>query len=120
MKTILVLVPHTDDGELGCGGTISKLIERGDNVFYAAFSVCEASVPAGMPKDILETEMKRATATLGIKEKNLIIFRYQVRHFDDRRQEILEDMVRLNNKIHPNIVFLPGANDIHQDHQVIA
>ena len=26
-KNILVLAPHTDDGELGLGGTISRLIE---------------------------------------------------------------------------------------------
>lgn len=28
-KNILVLAPHTDDGELGLGGTISRLIEDG-------------------------------------------------------------------------------------------
>ena len=28
-NNILVLAPHTDDGELGLGGTISKLIELG-------------------------------------------------------------------------------------------
>ena len=37
-KNILVLAPHTDDGEFGCGGTIAKLIDQGKNVFYAAFS----------------------------------------------------------------------------------
>jgi len=25
MKNILVLAPHTDDGELGCGGTLAIL-----------------------------------------------------------------------------------------------
>jgi LmbE family N-acetylglucosaminyl deacetylase len=52
-KNVLVLAPHTDDGELGAGGTIAKLIENGANVYYAAFSTAEASVPDGMPKDIL-------------------------------------------------------------------
>ena len=28
-NNILVLAPHTDDGELGVGGTISRLIEEG-------------------------------------------------------------------------------------------
>ncbi len=38
MEKILTLAPDTDDGEIGCGGTIAKFIENGSNVFYAAFS----------------------------------------------------------------------------------
>jgi len=29
IKTALVLAPHPDDGEFGCGGTIKKLTENG-------------------------------------------------------------------------------------------
>ena len=36
-NNVLVLAPHTDDGELGLGGTINYLIESGSNVTYAAF-----------------------------------------------------------------------------------
>lgn len=63
-KNILVLAPHTDDGELGLGGTINYLIEQGKNVVYAAFSTAEQSVPEGFPKDILKTEVKEATLKL--------------------------------------------------------
>ena len=37
IENVLVLAPHTDDGELGLGGTISKLIRQGKNVTYVAF-----------------------------------------------------------------------------------
>ena len=37
-KNVLVLAPHTDDGELGAGGFISKLVEQGAEVTYVAFS----------------------------------------------------------------------------------
>ena len=40
-KNILVLAPHTDDGELGLGGTISRLIEDGKKVTYVAFSTAQ-------------------------------------------------------------------------------
>ena len=39
-KSILVLAPHADDGELGCGGTLNRLIEEGGKVFYMCFSMC--------------------------------------------------------------------------------
>lgn len=119
MKTILVLAPHTDDGELGCGATISKLIEQGAEVFYAAFSICEESVPDGFPRNILETEVKNATSKLGIKPINLIIKKYPVRKFPEFRQDILEDLVQLEKEIRPDIVFMPSSFDIHQDHNTI-
>ena len=51
---ILVLAPHTDDGEFGCGGTIARLVDTGASVTYVAFSSAEESVPEGMDKDILK------------------------------------------------------------------
>ena len=42
-ERILVISPHTDDGELGCGGSIAKFVDEGKEVFYAALSTCEKS-----------------------------------------------------------------------------
>lgn len=44
-NNILVLAPHTDDGELGLGGTISKLIELGKKVTYVAFQPLSSPYP---------------------------------------------------------------------------
>jgi len=116
---ILILAPHTDDGELGCGATISKFIKQKKEVFYVAFSIAEESVPDGFPKNILEDEVKQATKVLNIKSSNLIIKKYKVRNFPKYRQEILEDMVVLNKTIHPDLVVMPSSFDIHQDHKTI-
>jgi len=116
---ILVLAPHTDDGEFGCGATIAKFIEEGKDVYYVAFSTCEESVPEGFPKNILEIEVKKATKALGIKPENLIIKNYPVRRFNEHRQEILEDLIVLRKEINPDLVFMPSSFDIHQDHSVI-
>lgn len=119
-KNILVLAPHTDDGELGCGGTINKLVEEGNNVFYVAFSACQQSVRKDLPSDILEKEVKLATEILGIKPENLILYDFEVRKFNYFRQDILEEMVKLERKLKPDMVFIPSVNDIHQDHHTIA
>ena len=119
-KTVLVLAPHTDDGEFGCGGTINKLIEEGNDVYYAAFSACQQSVLKEFPSDILITEVKEATLTLGIKPQNLILFDYDVRTFNYRRQDILDDLIKLRTKLNPDIIFIPALTDIHQDHKTIA
>lgn len=119
-KNVLVLAPHTDDGELGLGGTINRFIEQGKNVYYAAFSTADQSVPDGFPKDILSTEVRLATNKLGIKPENLMIYQYEVRKLNYVRQEILEELVRIKKNIPFDIVFMPSINDIHQDHSTIA
>lgn len=118
-KKILVLAPHTDDGELGCGGTIARLVAEGKEVHYAAFCLCAKSLPAHLPADTLAQECKQATAALGIRPEHLLLFDYEVRELPSMRQAILEELVKLNKQIAPDLVFLPAANDIHQDHQVI-
>ena len=116
---VLVLAPHTDDGELGCGGTISRMVEEGREVYYAAFSTAAESVPPPFPPDILEKEVREGTKVLGIPAANLLVYKYKVRHLPDMRQEILEELVRIKRDIDPATVFLPSAQDLHQDHQTI-
>ncbi|MGV6860138.1 MAG: PIG-L deacetylase family protein [Putridiphycobacter sp.] len=120
MKKVLVLAPHTDDGEFGCGGTINKLVEEGNDVYYVAFSACEQSVLSKYPSDILITEVKAATKVLGIKPENLFLLKYNVRTFNYKRQEILDDIIKIRNKIQPDLVFIPSLTDLHQDHKTIA
>lgn len=119
-KRVLVLAPHTDDGEFGCGGTIAKCAEEGSEVYYATFSLCEESVPSEFPRNILETEVKEATTTLGIPASNLIIYRYQVRRLPQVRQEILENLIVLKKEINPDLVLLPSKYDLHQDHSQVS
>ena len=119
-KNILVLAPHTDDGELGCGGTINRKVEEGYTVYYVAFSICTRSLPAHLPPDTLAKEVKEATRILGLKPDNLILFDYDVRRFNSVRQEILEEMVKIKKQIEPELVYVPSPADIHQDHKVIS
>lgn len=119
-KKILVLAPHTDDAEFGCGGTIAKLISNNNEVFCVAFSACKQSVRKEFPEDILIHEVKAASKILGIKDDNLFLFDYSVRTFNFKRQEILDDILKLKEKIQPDIVFIPALTDLHQDHYTIA
>ena len=120
IKKVLVLAPHTDDGEFGCGGTINKLIKQGIEVHYVAFSACEQSVLPEFPKDILITEVKAATKELGIHPDNLHLLKFDVRTFNFNRQEILDYMISFRNKFDPDLIFIPSLNDVHQDHFTIA
>jgi len=118
-KTVLVLAPHTDDAELGCGASIARFVEEGSDVFVAAFSSAEDSLPVGAPKDLLKQEFYKAIPLLGVQKENTAVYDYQVRRLSYFRQEVLEEMVKLKKQIQPDMVLLPSGQDVHQDHQVI-
>ena len=119
-ERVLVLAPHTDDGEFGCGGTMARLVEAGVDVRYVAFSIATRSLPEGFPPDTLAREVREATAELGIPEANLTVHDFDVRTFPDRRQEILELLVAIWEDWQPDAVFQPSLHDVHQDHQTVA
>lgn len=119
-KSILFLAPHTDDVELGCGGTLVRALEEGARVFVAAFSTAQEALPEGVEADSLKNEFYRALHdVLGLPNENLFTFNYPVRRLSYHRQDVLEDLLSLKREICPSVVFIPSGNDLHQDHQVL-
>ncbi|HZM19739.1 MAG TPA: PIG-L family deacetylase [Gaiellaceae bacterium] len=119
-KRVLVLAPHTDDGEFGCGATLARLVDGGTDVRYVAFSIATRSLPEGFPPDTLAREVREATAELGISEDRLDVHDFEVRTFPEHRQQILELLIGLWEEWKPDAVLQPSLRDIHQDHQVVA
>lgn len=118
-KKVLILAPHPDDGEFGCGATIDKYVKAGAEVWYIAFSPCCKSIPQGFDRYALFHELDAAADILGIPPKRVVKMEFEVREFSTHRQEILEELILLRNKLRPDIVLLPNSYDVHQDHQVI-
>ena len=118
-KKIIVLSPHPEDGEIGCGGSIQKYISNGSECWYVVFTIAEDSTHPPFKKNAQEFEMMKSVSTLGFKKNRIIKKNWQVRTFSYHRQEILDFMIKLRNKIKPDLVFCHSSQDIHQDHQVI-
>ena len=109
-KKALVLSPHTDDAELGCGGTIAKLIEEGWAVHVIYFSAVKTRFPQ------LVSEAENSAKILGMSYE---ILDFNTRYFPRDRQEILQVLHDYSRKESYNLVFTPTTTDIHQDHGVV-
>lgn len=118
-RRVLVLCAHTDD-EFGCAGAVLRLVEAGAEVRYLALSACEASVPDGLPADVLVRECRACTAALGIAPEHVEIGPFPVRYFPRDRQAVLERLVAVARSYRPDLVLLPSSLDTHQDHAVVA
>ena len=119
-KKILVCAPHTDDTELGCGGSLCKWIEGGAQVHYIAFSICEEWVPAPFPPDALSKEAPKAAQILGVKPKNISIFKYRATELWKEREAIFTILEKERNQWNPDLVLVPCIDDWHQDHACVA
>ena len=117
---LLAISPHTDDVELGAGGLLARFLEEGWDIWVAALSIAEASLPEGSSPTRLRDEYFAAMTVLGISDDQRLVYDYPVRHFPEHRQAILEDLVALRAAIEPDLVLLPSSNDVHQDHGVVA
>lgn len=106
---VLGISPHTDDIELGVGGTLARYIREGHEVKVLAMSYCQDSR--------LTEEMGKAMAEIGIQDHD--IFDFKRRIFPAQRQDILQCLYDINVKWKPEIVFCPASTDTHQDHKVM-
>ena len=118
-KRVLALSPHTDDVELGCGGTLARWTEEGSAVFTAAFSTAESSLPPGSAQGRLKDECDLALDELGVPREHRHVYDLPVRHFGAHRQEVLDHMIRLAREVDPDVVLVPSGADLHQDHSVV-
>ena len=118
-ERVLILSPHTDDGELGAGGTISRFVEEGKDVHLIVFSTCKESTPNGCPSNILKSECQHSAKILGIPPDHIALLDYEVRTFPTCRQEILDNMIEFKRKIEPDLVLAPSSSDVHQDHDTV-
>ena len=116
---ILLLSPHTDDIEIGAGGTLIKLLQEKDSNFYwVVFSICENAVPQGLSPDTLRSEFTNVASYLGIT--SYYIHNYPNMNFPAYALRILEELNRVKNEFHPDLVIAPSLNDFHQDHRTVA
>jgi len=107
---ILLLAPHADDIELGCGATVARFVEEGHDILWVVFT----------DEQPLNDEHVKATEEIGLKDESRLVWDFKLRWLSDRRQEVLELLVGLNSKFKPNLVVGPSLHDFHQDHQVVA
>lgn len=118
-KRAVVLAPHGGDGEFGAGGLMARLVEEGCDVHEVVLSLPRENLPEEVSISILEAEVRGSAGILGVRESNVIFFDFEVREFSSLRQRILDELVRVERALSPDLVLCPSSYDTHQDHEVV-
>ena len=114
---VLAVGAHTDDVELACGATLSRLKRDGAQVVVAALSRAEASLPPGIPVDELEREFRASMRVLEVDDVH--VGKFPVRQFWEHRQAVLDELIELRKRFEPDLVLTMNSADTHQDHAVV-
>lgn len=119
MKKILVIAPHPDDEILGCGGTMIKHIEAGDEVYVCI--VTKGCMPL-FPPELVEktrTEARTCHHHIGIKKTFFLDFP-AVLIDKENRYDVNGKILDVVKEVKPDEVFIPHWGDMQKDHQIIA
>src|SRR5260370_33394818 len=110
---ILCLGAHSDDFEIGCGGTILHLIES-QPAMRVDWVVFSSSTPRR------REALRSASLFLkGTKSRNITVRSYSDGFFPYVGMKIKEEFERLKRRINPGLVFTHYRNDLHQDHRLL-
>ena len=109
---VLCLGAHSDDIEIGCGGTVLRLVSAGAKVHWAVFSGDEPRA---------EEAARSARLFLGQNgSPNLTLHQFRDGFFPAEFAEIKEAFEDLAKKFQPDVVLTHARTDRHQDHRLLS
>lgn len=111
---ILCLGAHSDDIEIGCGGTILRILQEFDNIWvkWIVFSAL---------KDRKTEAVQSAKNFLNsVKKQDVIIKDYKENYFPFIGDKIKDYYDEIKYNYNPDIIFTHYKNDAHQDHKIIS
>ena len=113
-QKICFIGAHPDDIELGCGALISHIVGMTE-----VLTITLSDNQKNPALTNLVQEHHRSMSVLGVPQENVYLGEFETRRFPHFRQEILEFLIGINRKHHPEIVFVHTRADNHQDHNTV-
>jgi LmbE family N-acetylglucosaminyl deacetylase len=109
---VLAIGAHPDDVEIGCGGTLMRLVQQG-----AVGEACVV-VLSGERERAAEAQAS-AEALLGnVAEGRIIVRDFADGFFPYDGREIKRFFEELKAELSPDLIFTHQRNDLHQDHRL--
>ncbi len=116
---VLGVGAHYDDLELGCGGTLIKHVQNGDNVTMLVLTNSAYKNPAGEIIRRAEDAFREGKAAADIIGGELICLNYEVFMvpFDDMLGRVILNYIE---ELKIDTVYSHWVDDLHRDHKYAA
>ena len=119
MSKVLVIAPHPDDETLGCGGTLLKHKNQGDEVF--CLLVTNIDSKHGWDSDVVKRRQKEIQMVSNYYSfKECIKLDYGTTKMDQiPTSDLVMSIAKVVKDIKPEIIYINFWDDVHTDHKVI-
>jgi LmbE family N-acetylglucosaminyl deacetylase len=108
---VLCLGAHSDDIEIGCGGTILRLIAETPGI-EIDWVVLSALGERGE-----EARRSADEFLMGAARVNVIVKDFKDGYFPSKVEPLKDIFEELKSKVSPDLIFTHYRNDLHQDHR---
>jgi LmbE family N-acetylglucosaminyl deacetylase len=110
---VLIITAHPDDAELGCGGTMARLIREGHQVGVHVFSMSDSIEGNDGISEEVESSLH------GVYNVDFAVHDYRTMYFTEQYQAIRNDIHSIKEFVKPDVVYCKSPHALHPDHRVI-
>jgi LmbE family N-acetylglucosaminyl deacetylase len=114
LRSVLCLGAHADDIEIGCGGTILRLLEENPGLEVHWVVLSAPGVRAQEARDSADLLLEAAGRT------DVRIADFEETFFPYLGRGIKDYVAKLGSEIAPDLVLTHWRDDFHQDHRVVS
>lgn len=111
---ILCLGAHSDDIEIGCGGTILRIADAVPNL------VVRWIVFSGDERRGIEARNSAAAVLENVSEKQIEVLGFRDGYFPFQGSDIKDCFEAIKRDFDPSLILTHWQNDAHQDHQLLS
>ena len=113
LKRVLCVGAHSDDIEIGCGGTVLRMIERSKTIeFYWL-------VLSSNPKRAKEAESSANAFLRRAHKKTVVVKSFRDGFLPYLGPPVKECFEKLKKVFTPDVIFTHCRHDLHQDHRLV-
>lgn len=120
MSKVIFVAVHPDDETLGCGGTILKHKDQGDEIFWMVLTGPQKGLMPHFTDEFLakrDAMLDGIAKEYGFDETIKLGFPTQMLHTLDLR-DIIQKISEVFRRIQPDTIYMMYCHDVHSDHRV--